>query len=83
LQYIHTGGWDAKRANSDVAKGLKNQLLLAKGSRVMLTANIWTGVELVNGSMGIVHDIIFEEQGSPSLPAAVFIKFDAVASGNT
>ena len=39
---VHTGGQEAKRANSEIAKGLEAQLLLAKGSRVMLTANIWT-----------------------------------------
>ena len=37
---IHTGGREAKKANSDVAKGLDSQLLLAKGTRVMLIANI-------------------------------------------
>jgi hypothetical protein len=29
---VHTGGQNAKCANSDVAKGLEGQLLLAKGS---------------------------------------------------
>ncbi len=31
---------------------------------------------LVNGSMGTIHDILFENQGPPSLPTAVFIAFD-------
>ncbi|GBB90280.1 hypothetical protein RclHR1_01720001 [Rhizophagus clarus] len=74
---IHTGGNEAKKASSDVAKGLEPQLLLAKGARVMLTANLWTKGGLVNGSMGTVHDIMFKNQGPPSLPAAVFVKFDA------
>jgi len=72
----HTGRKDAKNADSDVAKGLEAQLLLAKGSRVMLTANLWTKAGLVNGSMGTVQDILFERQGPSSLPTAVFIKFD-------
>jgi hypothetical protein len=43
----------------------------------MLTANIWTEAGLVNGLMGIVHDILFERQGPPSLPVAVLIEFEA------
>ncbi len=42
----------------------------------MLTANLWTKTGLVNGSMSTVVDIIFEGNGPPSLPIAVFIKFD-------
>ena len=43
----------------------------------MLTANLWTKGGLVNGSIRTVHDILFKNQGPPSLPAAVFVKFDA------
>ena len=59
-----------------MAKGLEPVLLLAKGARVILTANIWTEAELVNGAIGTIQDILFEDQGPPSLPVAVFIKFD-------
>ena len=31
---------------------------------------------LVNGSMETIQDILFEEQGPPSLPVAVFISFE-------
>jgi ribosomal protein S12 len=37
---VYTGGHEAKKTNSNMAKGLKVQLLLAKGPRVMLIANI-------------------------------------------
>ena len=43
----------------------------------MLTANLWTEAGLVNGSMGTVQDLLFEEdQGPPSLPIVVLISFD-------
>jgi len=42
----------------------------------MLTANIWTQAGLVNGSMETIQDILFKEQGPPSLPVAVFISFE-------
>ena len=79
---MHTGGRESKKANSDTAKGLEAELLFAKGSRVMLTANIWTEGGLVNGAMGTIQDILFEDQGPPSLPTAVFIKFDIYEESN-
>ena len=77
INAIHSGGNEAKRADSDIAHGLEAHILLARGARVMLTANLHTESGLVNGSMGTVQDIIFEEdQGPPSLPIAVLISFD-------
>ena len=65
-----------KKPTQTLQKRLEATLLLAKGARVMLTANIWTEGGLVNGSMGNIHDIIFVETGPSSLPAVVFVKFD-------
>ena len=77
INAIHTGGKEAKKADSDVAHGLEAQLLVARGGRVMLTANLWTEAGLVNGSLGTVQDLLFEEdQGPPSLPIVVLISFD-------
>jgi len=58
---MHTGGNEAKRVTSDVTKGLEGQLLLAKGSHIMLTANIWTKGVLVNRAIEIVYDILYED----------------------
>ena len=74
---MHTGGNEANRADSDVTHGLEAQLLLIRGARIMLTANLWTEARLVNSSMGTIQDLLFKEnQGPPSLPIAVLISFD-------
>ncbi|CAG8785802.1 8987_t:CDS:1, partial [Racocetra fulgida] len=78
IRAVHTGGNEASKADSDVAKGLESQILLARGARVMLRANLCVEAGLVNGAIGTVHDILFEEnQRPPFLPIAVFVEFDA------
>ena len=43
----------------------------------MLRINLWTEVGLVNGSVGTIQGIMFEEgQGPPSLPIAVLVEFE-------
>ncbi|GBC46555.2 ATP-dependent DNA helicase PIF1-like [Rhizophagus irregularis DAOM 181602=DAOM 197198] len=77
VRAVHTGGNDASKADSDTAKGLEAQLLLSKGVRVMLRANLSVETGLVNGSVGTIDDILFQEnQGPPSLPIAVLVEFD-------
>lgn len=71
---VHTGDNDARKADSDVAKGL-----LSRNLRVMFTAqvNLWADTGLVNGSVGVVQEIVFEEnQGPPFFPIAILVEFD-------
>ena len=57
--------------------GLEPCLLLAKGSVVMLTMNLWASVGLCNGAKGTIVDIMYHpDQHPPALPRAVVVKFD-------
>ncbi|CAG8685784.1 28984_t:CDS:1, partial [Racocetra persica] len=73
---INSGSTDASKADSDIAKGLEFQILLAKGAHVMFRTNLCVKVGLVNGVIKVVYDILFEkDQGPPSLSVTVFIEF--------
>ena len=77
INAIHTGGAEARQADFDTAKGLEPQLLLSRGARAMLRANLWTEAGLVNGTVGIVQEIVFKEnQSPPSLPTVILVEFD-------
>ena len=63
-------------ADSDEAGGLERVLALCIGARVMLTHNIWVEMGLVNGSIGFVKGILFQQGTKPPvLPKAVFVHF--------
>jgi hypothetical protein len=43
----------------------------------MLTSNLWTKIGLVNGSMGMVCNITWNQDWDPSiLPLIILIRFD-------
>jgi ATP-dependent DNA helicase PIF1 len=75
------------QAGSDDAGGLEQQLALSNNAKVMLTQNLWVDCGLVNGTVGYVKAIIYE-QGTrpPQLPQVVLVHFPAytgpVMNGN-
>ena len=59
--------------------GLENELLLLKGSRVIIMQNLWTLGGLVNGTMGTVYDMIWEkrvEDPFATMPAVILVAID-------
>ena len=42
----------------------------------MLISNLWVESGLVNGSMGTVKAICYQNGGPPSLPLAIMVHFD-------
>ena len=62
----------------DDAGRLEPVICIAHGARVMLSANLWVEVGLVNGALGTVEAICYEgDQQPPDLPIAVTVKFDS------
>ena len=75
IKAIHAGS-GAPKASSEEAWGLDPILYLSHTACVMLIANLWVEVGLVNGAMGAVISICYETGGPPNLLLAVMIQFD-------
>ena len=83
IEAEHTGR--GKSMSADTLSGLQLCLYLAIGAKVLLTWNLSQGAGLVNGSVGIVKDIIYDEtntnQKAGCLPDYVWVDFGKQYTG--
>jgi len=66
----------AKASSDDLANNLQNVLEVCVGARVMLRINLWTEGGLVNGSIGVVEDIVFCDGDEEDKPSFILVKFE-------
>jgi ATP-dependent DNA helicase PIF1 len=77
IRSTHTGR-GAEGANDDEADGLDPELCICLGARVMLTDNIWVENGLVNGLIGTVRDVVWNQSQDPTkdMPTAIMVEVD-------
>ena len=73
----HNSSNKAKKVDSKYMRNLDNITYLSVDSLVMYTYNSSFQYKIVNGSIGVVKDIVYEQgKQPPDLPLAVIVHFD-------
>ena len=74
--------------DGDFAYGLKGELQLCVGARVLLTKNEWVEAGLCNGALGVVKGFVWPAGGTPTsedprlkAPICVIVEFDELDMG--
>lgn len=77
IKALNTGP-KAHEATTDQAGNLEQQLALCIGARVMLTKDEWVEGGLVNGALGTITQIEWDEDADTEIdmPFVVMVKFD-------
>lgn len=68
IKALHSG------LNASKARGLDPAIYLVHTACVMLIANLQVEVGLVNGALGTVVPICYQDGGPPNLPVAVMVQ---------
>ena len=72
LKSLNAGGKEAKRATANEAQGLLQDIIIAKGCKVLLTRNLWSDAGLTNGCRGEVRYIVYpEDWNGKDLPMVI------------
>ena len=70
-------GRNASKASEEEADNLCPEIYVCIGARIMLTTNLWTEIGLVNGTMGQIQNLSWNNgRRIDQLPSLILIKFD-------
>lgn len=73
-------GRGASAATEEEADNLSAEIYVCIGARIMLTTNLWTEIGLVNGSIGVIKDVSWDDgRQTDQLPSVILIRFDSYA----
>src|SRR3546814_4818576 len=76
INAAHSCAAAGRTASADLCQCLPPSVLLSVNARVMLRSNTWVEQGLVNGAIGVVYAILYEEgTRPPNLPFAVLVQF--------
>ena len=70
----HTNTKHAAQADEDDFGGLRRSLQICVGARVMVTHNLCVAHGLVNGTLGIVHDVIVSPKDGEAVAVLLTVK---------